>query len=154
MKEDYTQVAKINLGAADLTRDSLDSLFLEKIYPMCVSKGSEWYTTAVSIKSQIDEYLTISNPTLESLLDFLAIGEEVEVERSKKAEITLTTVHKAKGREFDIVIALPSSSTHPYSYIDTIVTSIFKSKGIDLQDEIMEESIRVNFVAFTRARKN
>ena len=86
-------------------------------------------------------------------MDFLAIGEEVEVERSKKAEITLTTVHKAKGREFDIVIALPSSSVHPYSYIDTIVSSIFKSKGIDLQDEIIEESIRVNFVAFTRAKK-
>ena len=152
-KKDYKQIAKINLGTADLTRDSLDRLFLEKIYPLCVSKGSEWFTTAVSIRSQIDEYLTVSNPTLEALLDFLAIGEEVEVERSKKAEITLTTVHKAKGREFDIVIALPSSSTHPYSYIDTIVTSIFKSKGIDLQDEIIEESIRVNFVAFTRAKK-
>ncbi|HIO32835.1 MAG TPA: hypothetical protein EYN25_04645, partial [Candidatus Nitrosopelagicus sp.] len=62
-------------------------------------------------------------------------------------------VHKAKGREFDIVIALPSSSTHPYSFIDTIVTSIFESKGIDLKDEITEESIRVNFVAFTRAKK-
>ena len=107
----------------------------------------------MSIRSQIDEYLTVSNPTLEALLDFLAIGEEVEVERSKKAKITLSTVHKAKGREFDIVIALPSSSIHPYSYIDTIVTSIFKSKGIDLQDEIIEESIRVNFVAFTRAKK-
>ena len=152
-KKDYKQIAKINLGTADLTRDSLDRLFLEKIYPLCVSKGSEWFTTAVSIKSQIDEYLTVSNPTLEALLDFLAIGEEVEVERSKKAEITLTTVHKAKGREFDIVIALPSSSTHPYSFIDTIVTSIFESKGIDLKDEITEESIRVNFVAFTRAKK-
>ena len=152
-KKDYKQIAKINLGTADLTRDSLDRLFLEKIYPLCVSKGPEWFTTAVSIRSQIDEYLTVSNPTLEALLDFLAIGEEVEVERSKKAEITLTTVHKAKGREFDIVIALPSSSVHPYSYIDTIVSSIFKSKGIDLQDEIIEESIRVNFVAFTRAKK-
>jgi DNA helicase-2/ATP-dependent DNA helicase PcrA len=153
MKKDHKQIAKINLGTADLSRDSIDRLFLEKIYPLCVSKGSEWFTTAVSIRSQIDEYLTVSNPTLDALLDFLAIGEEVQVERSKKAEITLSTVHKAKGREFDIVIALPSSSTHPYSYIDTIVTSIFKSKGIDLQDEIVEESIRVNFVAFTRAKK-
>jgi DNA helicase-2/ATP-dependent DNA helicase PcrA len=83
-KKDYKQIAKINLGTADLTRDSLDRLFLEKIYPMCVSKGPEWFTTAVSIRSQIDEYLTVSNPTLEALLDFLAIGEEVEVERSKK----------------------------------------------------------------------
>ena len=152
LKQDYTQIAKINLGAADLTRDSLDGLFLEKIYPLCVSKGSEWFTTATSIKSQIDEYLTVPNPTLEAFLDFLAIGEEVQVERSKKAEITVSTVHKAKGREFDIVIALPSGSTHPYSYIDTIVTSIFKSKGIDLQDELEDESIRVNFVGFTRAR--
>jgi len=151
MKADYTQIAKINLGAADLTRDSLDNLFLEKIYPLCVSKGSEWFTTATSIKSQIDEYLTVPNPTLEAFLDFLAIGEEVAVERSKRAEITLTTVHKAKGREFDIVIALPSGSTHPYSYIDTIVSSIFESKGIDLQDELEDESIRINFVGFTRA---
>jgi len=152
-KKDYGQIAKINLGTSDLTRESLDSLFLEKIYPLCVSKGSEWVTTAVSVKSQIDEYFTVPTPTLEAFLDFLAIGEEVEVERSKKSEITLTTVHKAKGREFDIVIALPSSSTHPYSYIDTIVSAIFESEGIDLQDEITEESIRVNFVAFTRAKK-
>ena len=152
-KKDNQQVAKINLGTADLTRESLDSIFLEKIYPLCVSKGSEWFTTAVSVKSQIDEYFTFPTPTLEELLDFLAIGEEVEVDRNKKSEITLTTVHKAKGREFDVVIALPSSSSHPNSYIDTIVSAIFSAKGIDIQDELTEESTRVDFVAFTRARK-
>ena len=104
-------------------------------------------------KAQIHEYFTFKTPTLEELLDFLAIAEEVEVERNKKSEITLSTIHKAKGREFDVVIAEPSKKEHPYSYIDTIVSAIFRSLGIDIQDEITEETIRGSFVAFTRAKQ-
>ena len=145
--------AKLDSWNINLTKEDLNQLFSDKIYPLSVSKGSEWFSTAVSVKEQIDEYLTFETPTLEGLFDFIAIGEESYTERNKKSVITLTTVHKAKGREFDIVIYVPSVSTSRTSFIDTITASIFQAKGIDLEDEVVEESLRVDFVAFTRAKE-
>ena len=145
--------AKLDSWKTDLTKEDLNRLFSDKIYPICVSKGSEWFSTAISVKEQIDEYLTFETPTLEGLFDFIAIGEESYTERSKKSVITLTTVHKAKGREFDVVIYVPSTRTSRTSFIDTITASIFQAKGIDLEDELVEESLRVDFVAFTRAKE-
>ena len=145
--------AKLDSWKIDLTKEDLNQLFSDEIYPLCVSKGSEWFSTAVSVKEQIDEYLTFETPTFEGLFDFIAIGEESYTGRSKKSVITLTTVHKAKGREFDVVIYVPSVSSSRTSFIDTITASIFQAKGIDLEDEIVEESLRVDFVAFTRAKE-
>ena len=101
-------ISKLTSWKIDLTRENIDKLFSEEIFPICVAKGSEWFSTAVSVKEQIDEYLTFETPTLEGLFDFIAIGEESYTERSKKSVITLTTVHKAKGREFDVVIYVQS----------------------------------------------
>jgi len=137
----------------NLNRESLNQLFSEEIYPLCVSKGSEWFATAVSVKEQIDEYFTLENPTFDGLFDFIAIGEESYTERTKQEPVTLTTVHKAKGRAFDVVIYLPSFSGGKTSFIDSIVSSIFSSKGIDLEDEVTEEALRIDFVAFTRAKE-
>jgi len=120
-----------------------------------MSKGEEWFFTAVSVKRQIDEYLSFETPTFEGLLDFISIAEESYIERSTKSAITLTTVHKAKGRSFDIVIYLPTESTGASAakWIDNITTSILKSRGIDVGDEIAEESLRIDFVACTRPKE-
>ena len=145
--------AKLDSWKIDLTKESLDHLFLETIYPRCVSKGSEWFSTAVSVKEQIDEYLTFELPTLEGLLDFLAITEESYGDRSKKAKVTLTSVHKAKGRAFDVVIYVPTKVEGRTGFIDTIVESIFLSKKINLGEELLENTLRIDFVALTRAKE-
>ena len=137
----------------NLNRESLNQLFSEEIYPLCVSKGSEWFATAVSVKEQIDEYFTFKTPTFDGLFDFIAIGEEAYTERSKYATVTLTTVHKAKGRAFDVVIYLPSVGGGKTSFIDSIVSSIFSTMQIDLEDEVIEEALRIDFVALTRAKE-
>ena len=147
------KIEKLGSWKIDLNREDLDKLFTEELYPLCVSKGSEWFSTAVSVKQQIDEYLEFETPTFEGLFDFIAIGEESYTERSKKSTITLTTVHKAKGRGFDIVIYVPSSGGGRTSFIDIITESIFTAKGIDLEDEVAEESLRIDFVALTRAKE-
>ena len=152
--ENDQQIANINLGKINLTRESLDQLFSEKIYPLCVAKGSEWFSSAVLVREQISEYLKFKTPILEELFDFLAVGDIGEqMERSKNSEITLSTVHKAKGRTFDVVIYLPSRSAPPLSWIDTIVSAILISEGKDIRSEIAEETIRTNFVAFTRPKE-
>ncbi|EQD58343.1 ATP-dependent DNA helicase, partial [mine drainage metagenome] len=79
--------------------------------------------------------------------------EENYVPVEEEHNLLLTTVHKAKGREFDNVIYLPTSRTAKESFVDMAVYSIIKAaKGIDIHEELDEEQIRVDFVAFTRAK--
>ena len=54
-----------------------------KFIRLCVSKGEEWFSTAVSVKQQIDEYLTYETPTFDELFDYIAVGEESYTERNK-----------------------------------------------------------------------
>ena len=107
----------------------------------------------VSVKQEVDEYMTFEMPTFEGFFDFIAVGEEAYVERGGDAKVTLTTVHKAKGREFDVVAYIPSTPKKQVRFIDTIVESILLSLGIDIGAEIEDESLRVDFVAFTRAKE-
>jgi DNA helicase-2/ATP-dependent DNA helicase PcrA len=148
-------IEKLKNWKINLTRNEIDQLFLEQIYPVCVSKGDEWFFTAITVKQQIDEYLSFEIPTFEGLFDFIAITEESHIERNIESDITLTTVHKAKGRSFDIVIYVPTESAGSNStkWIDNITTSILKSREIDVGDEILEESLRIDFVACTRAKE-
>ena len=151
--KDKQKLEKIENWEINLTREDLNKLFTEKIYPLCASKGAEWFTTAMLVNQQIEEYLTHQTPTLEGLFDFIAIGEEKRTDRNKESETILSTVHKAKGRGFDIVIYIPSINDPKTSFIDTITNGIFASQGIDLKDEVSEESLRVDFVSFTRAKE-
>jgi DNA helicase II / ATP-dependent DNA helicase PcrA len=153
--DESKNIEKLKSWKTNLTRNDIDELFSNEIYPVCMSKGEEWFFTAVSVKRQIDEYLSFETPTFEGLLDFISIAEESYIERSTKSAITLTTVHKAKGRSFDIVIYLPTESTGASAakWIDNITTSILKSRGIDVGDEIAEESLRIDFVACTRPKE-
>jgi len=148
-------IEKLKSWKINLARNDIDELFSNEIYPVCVSKGEEWFFTAISVKQQVDEYLSFETPTFEGLLDFISIAEESYIERSTKSAITLTTVHKAKGRSFDIVIYVPTESTGAsgVKWIDNITTSILKSRGIDVGDEIAEESLRIDFVACTRPKE-
>jgi len=150
--KDEEKLAKIKSLGIGMNREDLDILFDSVIFPLCISKGSEWFSSAMSIKEEIIQYLTLEIPTLDGLLDFIAIGEESYIEQSNESKITLTTVHKAKGRAFDVVVYLPSSSKRT-SFIDTIVKAVLTSSEIDIEGEIEEESLRVDFVAFTRAKE-
>lgn len=70
--------------------------------------------------------------------------------KDEKLTIVLTTMHKVKGLEFDVVITTPSFSNLPlvphreYTEDEPIL-------GDDLAD--MEEEKRLMFVAYTRAKK-
>ena len=157
ISEEYTKNKSANLPAiyhpgSNLTKDELDSLFTDVIMPICVARGSEWLSTAHSVKIQIDEYLSLVSPSLAGLFDFISIVEESRVETNVDSQVTLTTVHKAKGRSFDIVLYLPTSKKK-ISFVDTIVTSILHTNGYNIEDELIEEGLRVDFVSLTRAKE-
>ena len=83
---------------------------------------------------------------------FLSYSENSS--KSGNSRIILTTVHKAKGREFDNVIYLPKKPRKSDTYIDIIVSSIIEEiKRINVDDELKNESVRIDFVAFTRAKE-
>lgn len=147
------EIEKLNSWKVNLNREDLNQLFSEEILPTSVSKGSEWFSTAMSVKQQIDDYLEFETRTFEGLFDFIAIGEEAYTERNKKSLRTLTTVHKAKGRAFDVVIYVPSTGGGGTNFIDVITDSICVAKGINLEDEVVEESLRIDFVSLTRAKE-
>ena len=149
---DFARLSGIKSWGTRMHRTDLDRIFGNTILPVCISKGFEWFATAVSVKNDVDQYLALDTPTLEGLLDFIAIGEESYVEQNRESGVTLTTVHKAKGRAFDVVIYVPSNYKKT-SFVDKIIRSTLLSCGIDVQTELEEESLRVDFVAFTRAKE-
>lgn len=146
------KLAKIASWGVLMRREDLDDLFDSTIFPLCVSKGAEWFATAIAVKNQIDQYLSLDAPTDEGLFDYISIAEESYVERSTSSKITLTTVHKAKGKAFDVVVYVPTTSKRT-TFVDTIVEAILQSGGIDVKEELEEESLRIDFVAFTRAKE-
>jgi DNA helicase-2/ATP-dependent DNA helicase PcrA len=150
--KEFEKLSKIESWGVKLQREDLDNMFGDLILPMCISKGSEWFSTAMSVKQEIDEYLAFETPTLEGLFDFIAIGEESYIEQRSDAKVTLTTVHKAKGRAFDVVVYIPSTSKKT-SFIDNITKSVLRASNVEIEGELGEESLRIDFVAFTRAKE-
>ena len=137
-----------------LTLDKVPNIFLDRIMPISVSIGKEYYFTASAIYENITEFFNIERiPDRKALFDYLAITEENYEPVEKQHQVTLTTVHKAKGLEFDAVVYAPKDVRGSLSFIDAVVYSIIKaSKGIDIRGGLEEEHLRVDFVAFTRAK--
>ena len=150
--KEFEKLSKLESWGIGLQREDLDKIFVDIILPMCISKGSEWFSSAMTVKEEIDEFLAFETPTLDGLFDFISIGEESYIEQRSESKITLTTVHKAKGRAFDVVVYIPSNSRKT-SFIDNITKSILSSSEIEVESELTEESLRVDFVAFTRAKE-
>ena len=150
--KEFEKLSKIESWGLKLQREELDQMYDDVILPMCISKGGEWFSAAMTVKQEIDEYLAFETPTLDGLFDFISIGEESYMEQRSKSKITLTTVHKAKGLAFDVVVYIPSNSRKT-SFIDNITKSILSSSDITVESELTEESLRVDFVAFTRAKE-
>ncbi len=138
----------------DFTLDKIKHLFNEVIMPISLQIGKDYYITAQALNAGVIEYFdTVASKSRESFFEYLSILEEDYVPVEEERNLLLTTVHKAKGREFDNVIYLPTSRTTKESFIDLVVYSIIKAaKGVDIREELEEEQIRVDFVAFTRAK--
>lgn len=148
------RLKKLEEMCSNLKKKDIDDLFNKIILPLCVSKGNEWFSTGLIVKSQLDEYISLEQtPLKDEMIDFLNTTEESYMEKAIDSRITLTTVHKAKGLGFDIVVYMPSSSSARTSFVDIMVEAVLGSNNIEVKDEIEEESLRIDFVAFTRAKE-
>ncbi len=145
-----------SLRNKNLSRENILKLFEERIFPIASSISREYFLTAATIKYSIGEFFDAEHEyTRKNFFDFLDLSYSENSAKSGNSRITLTTVHKAKGREFDNVVYLPKKPRKSDAYIDIIVSSIIEEiKQINVDDELRNESVRVDFVAFTRAKKN
>ncbi len=138
------------------TTETIYSIFDKQILPVATSINEEYFLTAATIKSSLRDFFDLNSSfTRKEFFDYLDLSYSENYEPGKERQIILTTVHKAKGKEFDTVIYVPKKTRKTDSYIDIITTSIInKVKNIDVENELNNEDIRIDFVAFTRAKNN
>ena len=142
-------------AAAELNVFNINKLFNETILPIAVALDNDYYISAAATLENINQYMDSNElPSLSDMLVYLYTAEDSYESNDKQENLVLTTVHKAKGLEFDNVIYVPKKQSNKTSFIDLVTNSIIKqTKEIDVKEELAEESIRVDFVAFTRAKE-
>jgi DNA helicase-2/ATP-dependent DNA helicase PcrA len=143
-------------ASAELNIFNLNRLFNEVILPISVALDNDYYISAAAVLKNINEYLDNNElPSFSDLLVYLYAAEDSYESSGKEENLVLTTVHKAKGLEFDNVIYVPKKQSNKTSFVDLITNSIItQAKGVDVKEELSEEGLRVDFVAFTRAKES
>ena len=137
------------------TVEDVNKLFKEIIMPVSVTYGKDYFLAAVKIQNAYQEALElVDDKTINNLTTYLDTADLLSDEIEMESKVVLTTVHKAKGKEFDTVIYVPSKPPNNSNFQDQVVEAILQTKEINVQEELEEEALRINFVAFTRAKKN
>ncbi len=150
----FDLLKKFRQDISDMTSiKGLERVFSEKILPVSVMLGKDYFMAASAVLKNIREYFDYFKVfSREDFFSYLRVCEEAMDEVDRGSKITLTTVHKAKGLEFDAVIYFPKNG-QKMSFVDAVSYSVISAvKGIDVRNEIRDESVRVDFVAMTRPR--
>jgi len=79
-------------------------------------------------------------------------NQEERIDRTRQVNIILTTMHKVKGLEFDAVIVTPSFASLPFDGRDNPDINFTAPLTAEEREELEEER-RLQYVAYTRARK-
>ncbi len=132
----------------------VEQAFNRVILPIAASLGSGYVNSANLALDSAREYLKIfENYTLEGYLDFMTLSSEQMESDLRESDVNVLTVHKAKGLEFDAVVYVPSEIPPKLEYFDVLTSSIIlECTGIDVKQDLLEEPLRVDFVAITRPR--
>ena len=134
------------------TVEDANLLFKERVFPLAVCYGKEYLLAAMALQEAFVEAVkAMDEVNLHNLLSYLQASDMPADESDVEKQVVVTTVHKAKGRQFDAVIYVPKQTRDNTSFQDEVVKAILKTKGINAEEELSEESLRVDFVAFTRA---
>jgi len=133
--------------------EGINQVFIEQILPIAVTFGKDYTLACLSIqKAFVEALATLDRITYADAFAYLESAALEGEEYDEESRITLITAHKAKGMEFDKVIYIPSKTKDSTNFIDNIVEAILVSNGLDAKEEIEEEPLRIDFVAFTRAK--
>jgi DNA helicase-2/ATP-dependent DNA helicase PcrA len=135
--------------------EDIGILFKEVIVPVAIAYGKEYLLAAMTLQENITEtFKVLEDVSIQNITAYLKSSDIMSQEPSVDSRVILSTIHKAKGRQFDTVIYVPSGVRDETNFIDLVVEAILCSKGLNVSEELEEEDIRVNFVAFTRAENS
>ncbi|AAT43830.1 ATP-dependent DNA helicase [Picrophilus oshimae] len=137
----------------DLTFSGIEKIFRDHIIPVSLRHGADYYHAALSIFRSLKDFFTLDEmPTRKDFFDYLSLCD-VSSGTSNGGNIYITTVHSAKGLSYDNVIYIPEKKRTYDKFIDVISFSIVKAcTDYDVSEDLELEDIRIDFVAFTRAR--
>ena len=142
---------KIKESQKDL--ETIAELFKDKIFPICISYGEEYLLAAEALQKSSKEALTlVGKKTLDNFLHYLEATDLLSSTAKKDAKITLSTVHKAKGLEYDKVIYWTKKTRNNSNFYDYVIEKILEADGKKETVELDEEQLRIDFVAYTRAK--
>jgi len=135
--------------------EDVNTLFHQCIIPISMSYGEEYLLASLTMKDAFFEAMrVIKEKDIDNISAFLESTDLLSSESHVEKDILLTTVHKSKGKQFDNVIYVPTKTQNRSNFQDAVVKAILASHDINAEEELMEETLRVNFVAFTRAKNN
>ncbi|MBU1854252.1 MAG: ATP-dependent helicase, partial [Nanoarchaeota archaeon] len=132
--------------------EDINNLFNDLIMPISIHYGEEYVLASLNLQQACNEALTkLSSKNFEDVILYLKSSDLLANENAFEKDIVVTTVHKAKGKQYDNVIYMPKGTNNSKSFQDYVVEAILASKNVLAEFE--GEDIRINFVAFTRAKK-
>jgi len=133
--------------------EDINNIFKEKIIPISISYGEDYLFASLAMMDAFFEAIRlIDDKKIDNISAFLESTDLLGSGSNVEKNVVLTTVHKAKGKQFDTVVYVPAKTSDRSNFQDAVVTSILKSKKINAEEELEEETLRVDFVAFTRAK--
>ncbi|MEF8847976.1 MAG: ATP-dependent DNA helicase [Candidatus Thermoplasmatota archaeon] len=156
LQEIYNRCPQVKRIREDIANvEDVSRLFQDKIIPVSVTYGEEYLLASLKLMDAFREAMrVIDDKNIDNLCVFLESCDLLTTGSGVEKNVMLTTVHKAKGKQFDKVIYVPSRMNNRANFQDAVVTAILKSNGVDPEEELEEESLRVDFVAMSRAKNN
>jgi ATP-dependent DNA helicase UvrD/PcrA len=131
----------------------VDELFRAQIIPVAVAYGREYLMAALDMQKAFAESMRlVGDLDLKAVITYLRSSDLAADESRREKDVVLTTVHKAKGRQFEAVIYAPQEVRGGENFQDQVVKQILRTRSISVEEELEEEPLRIDFVALTRAK--
>ncbi len=136
------------------TVEDVNKVFKAKILPIAIAHGKEYLLAALTIHEAFNESIKLLDDiSLTGVLAYLKSSDLLTNESEIEHDVVLTSIHKAKGRQFKCVIYAPTKPRDSDNFQDQIVKTVLKTKSINAEEELNEEALRIDFVAITRAEE-
>ncbi|MFT4326150.1 MAG: UvrD-helicase domain-containing protein, partial [Candidatus Woesearchaeota archaeon] len=131
----------------------LEILFAKYMLPVAAQNGKEYFLGIVNLQQVlIDAINDVASESLDDIFGYIRAADQVIEDTSPEKRISITTVHKSKGLEYHYAVYIPSKKRNKDDFVKIITRAIVLSKGTDASVELEEENLRIDFVAYTRAR--
>ncbi len=135
--------------------EDINTLFTDCIFPISLQYGEIYYETAqMMYKTYAEAFKNVNLKTYDKLFDYMKMAS-LDAERKKEIEeqVVLTTIHKAKGKEYDHVIYVQHETKEKKDIYYFLREATLKSLNLNSSELDEEESLRLDFVAVTRAKE-